>query len=84
MRAAALGLAWAAMPSIASACPVCYGNPESPMIRGARAGVLFLGGLVYFQIMLMAGVGAFWMLRARRLRRQGGLAPNEPPPLPEP
>lgn len=56
----------------ASACSVCFGNPESGMIQGAKAGVLVLGAIVYAQIMLMGGVAVYWYMRSRKLARERG------------
>lgn len=54
----------------AEACSVCFGDPESSMAAGARAGVIVLGGIVYSQIMLMGGVGAYWFMRSRKIARE--------------
>ena len=64
---AGLGFVLAANPGFA--CAVCFGDPDSDMIQGAKAGVLFLAGLVYFQLMLFTSVIVFWMVRARKLQR---------------
>jgi len=54
----------------AMACPVCYGDPNSPMVKGTNNGILFLLGVVG---VLWVGFAAlflsFWM-RARALRRR--------------
>jgi hypothetical protein len=49
------------------ACPVCYGDPESEMTKGAMWAILALGIIVYGVLMSMVGVGVTWFLRARRL-----------------
>lgn len=64
---AGLGFVLAANPGFA--CAVCFGDPDSEMVHGAKAGVLFLAGLVYFQLMLFTSVIVFWMIRARKLQR---------------
>ena len=67
--AAALAIAML-MPSVASACPVCYGDPNSPMVKGANNGVLVLLGIVAFvQIGFVALFVSFWK-RAQHLRRK--------------
>ena len=75
-RASILGAACALF-SLAStpafSCAVCYGDPASPMVHGAKAGVLVLAGVIYFQLMLMGGVAAFWFFRARKLNREQSL-----------
>lgn len=58
------------------ACAVCFGDPDSEMVHGAKAGVLFLAGLVYFVLMLFASVVVFWMVRARKLQKGGTPAGN--------
>lgn len=66
------------LPDTASACPVCYGDPNSNMTRGAANAVMFLLGIVGFvQIGFVALFVTFW-LRAKRRREkfhllQGGL-----------
>ena len=55
-------------PTIASACPVCFGDPNSAMTKGTNNGVFFLLGVIGFvQIGLGAMFIAFWR-RARGLR----------------
>ena len=69
------------MPQIASACPVCYGAPDSPMTKATNNGIaVLLGFVVFVQIGFAAMFFSFWR-RARALRRrreqmrviQGGL-----------
>ena len=54
---------------IASACPVCFGDPSAPSAKGMNAAIWFLLGMVGF---IQLGFGAlfvtFWR-RARALRR---------------
>lgn len=50
----------------AVACPVCFGDPESDMTRGAIWGIVVLGIVVYGVLMGMVGIGVTWVLRARR------------------
>jgi len=37
------------------------------MVHGARAGVIFLGGMIYLLLMGMVSVALYWMMRARKL-----------------
>lgn len=53
----------------ASACPVCYGETDSPMAAAADASILFMAILTY-GLILSAGVG-FVLIRRRALRRSG-------------
>ena len=52
-----------------SACPVCWGNPDDPMVKSANSGVWVLLGVVAFvQIGLVAMFWSFWR-HARQQRR---------------
>jgi len=57
-----------AIPTLASACPVCFGDPNSAMVKGTNNGIFFLLGVIGFvQVGLGAMFVAFWR-RARALR----------------
>lgn len=57
-------------PAIASACPVCFGDPNSSLVKGANNGILVLLGIVVFvQAGLVALFWSFWR-RAQALRRR--------------
>ena len=47
-------------------CPVCFGDPDSEMARGAMWGILVLGIVVYGVLMGMVGIGATWYIRDRK------------------
>ncbi len=51
------------------ACSVCYGDPNSAMSEGARAGVLVLLGVVGTVLTGLASLLVFWMRRAAKLER---------------
>ena len=51
----------------ALACSVCYGDPNSGMVQGAKAGVLVLLGVVGVVLTGVASVLIFWMRRAAKL-----------------
>ncbi len=53
----------------ASACAVCFGDPESRMAKGVVAGVLVLVGVIGMVLLGVASMGVWWMLRSRRLAR---------------
>lgn len=53
-----------------SACAVCFGDPKSPLTLGAKAGVLFLIGVVGFVLASFGAVVLFWMRRAKLLEIQ--------------
>lgn len=55
-------------PIVAHACPVCFGDPNSAMVKGTNNGIFFLLGVIGFvQVGLGAMFIAFWR-RARALR----------------
>lgn len=58
----------------ALACAVCFGDPNSPMAKGAAAGVLFLAGVISFVLLGIAGTAVFWVRRSRLINRQEGVA----------
>jgi hypothetical protein len=61
LRAALVFLAIVAMPVIASACPVCYGQTATPLTKGADNGILFLLGIIgSVQIGFVALFVSFW------------------------
>ncbi|HEV7426840.1 MAG TPA: hypothetical protein VGQ46_10770 [Thermoanaerobaculia bacterium] len=58
------------VPSIVSACPVCYGAPNSPMTKSSNNAIMFLLGVVgMVQVGFIALFWSFWR-RAKELRRQ--------------
>ncbi len=68
VRGAILTAFLLAIPTIAAACPVCFGDPNSAMSKGTNNGVFFLLGVIGFvQLGLGAMFFAFWR-RARALR----------------
>jgi hypothetical protein len=55
-------------------CPVCFGDPSSPLTQSAKWGVLFLLVVVVCVLSAIAGVALVWSRRARALaRRDAGL-----------
>ena len=52
------------------ACAVCFGDPNSPMVHGALAGVWFLLGVVGFVLSSIVGVTFYWIRRARLVQLQ--------------
>jgi hypothetical protein len=56
-------------PVAALACPVCFGAPDDPMVKGVSNGIWVLLGLVGFvQIGFVAMFWSFWR-RAREQKR---------------
>lgn len=56
-----------AAPADAWACATCFGNPDSPLAKGALAGVIVLFGFIGFVLFGVAGVSVFWFHRSRHL-----------------
>ena len=70
-RARPLVLALAALAMLATAtsafaCPVCYGESNDPIVKGAQASMLFMAVLTY--LLLGTGVVSFLLLRRRAKR----------------
>ena len=58
------------VPQTVYACPVCFGDPNSPMTKGTSNGIAFLLGTVFFvQLGFAAMFWSFWR-RARALRQR--------------
>jgi hypothetical protein len=51
----------------ANACAVCFGDPESDMTQGAKAGVVFLAVVVYGVLFSIAGIAGLWTFKARKI-----------------
>ena len=57
-------------PQVAHACPVCYGNPDSPLTKGSDNAMLFMLGVIGFvQVGFLGLFFTFWR-RSRALRRR--------------
>jgi hypothetical protein len=66
-------------------CPVCVGDPSSPMTQAAQAGVLFLLGVVVLMLGAIGAIAFTWARRAKRLSLQSAeraSAADAPVPLP--
>ena len=55
----------------ALACAVCFGDPDSAVTQGAKAGILVLLGVIGTVLVGIAGIALFWIRRARALDGQG-------------
>ena len=60
---------WLGSHQVASACSVCYGDADGPMIDAARLGVYLLFGLVLLMQLAFASFFVILWRRARRLRQ---------------
>ena len=69
-RAAVIVLLLVLAPTVAHACPVCFGDPNSAMQKGANNGIwVLLGVIAFVQLGFVALFFSFWR-RARKLRRR--------------
>jgi hypothetical protein len=66
MRVAVTTMALLALPKLALACPVCFGNPNSAQTKGAQAGILAM--LIVTVAMLSSIAGFFFVYLRRRIR----------------
>ena len=57
----------AALLTVALACPVCWGDPNSELVIGAKAGVLFLLVIIVGVLFAIAMIARTWARRARAL-----------------
>lgn len=51
----------------AQACAVCFGDPDSDLAKGALAGVVLLGCVIFCVLLGIAGTAFHWSRKARRL-----------------
>ena len=69
-RVAVIVLLLVLAPAVANACPVCFGDPNSAMQKGANNGIwVLLGVIAFVQLGFVALFFSFWR-RARELRRR--------------
>ena len=54
------------LPESAAACPICFGNVESPMLDSARLGVLVMAAVT---VCVLAAFGT-WFVRLARLEAE--------------
>jgi hypothetical protein len=57
------------------ACSVCFGDPASPLTKGAAVGVFFLMGVIAFVLGWIATLAFVWARRARRVAHEPRLSP---------
>jgi hypothetical protein len=83
MRNALFTFAMLAAPRAALACPVCFGNSDSPMAAATNTGVLFMLGVVAVVLAAFASFFVYLIRRANRVAEPtapaeaGRLAPSE-------
>ena len=65
MRRLLLTVLVLAVPRAALACPVCFGQSDSPMAWGTKAGVFFMLGITVSVLAAFAGFFIYLMRRAK-------------------
>jgi hypothetical protein len=79
-RVAAWSAAVVVTPTLASACPVCFGASDAPMVQGSSMGIL---ALLVVTVAMLSAFGAFFRTLARRAARASephdGLMPHGQP-----
>ena len=65
MRQTVITFAIAAVPRVVLACPVCFGQSDSPMAWGTKAGVFFMLGVTVSVLAAFAGFFIYLMRRAK-------------------
>ncbi len=65
-RIVSFGAAALLLPRLASACPVCFGANDGPMLAGSNMGIL---ALLVVTLAMLAACGAFFYTLARREAR---------------
>ncbi len=51
-------------------CPVCYGDPSSPLTRSVKGGILFLAVVIIGLLAAILGIALSWAKKARLIERQ--------------
>jgi hypothetical protein len=62
---AAFGI-WLAAAGVATACPICFGDADSPISKSAEMGVWFLLAVI---VLVEVGFGVFFLVYLRRRAR---------------
>ena len=65
MRTALLTLMLLAAPRVALACPICFGQSDSPLAIGMNRGILFMLGTTGFMLAAFAIFFIYLMRRAK-------------------
>jgi hypothetical protein len=65
-RVLALTPGAALVPRLASACPVCFGAADGPLLEGSNMGIL---ALLLITLAVLGAFGAFFFTLARRASR---------------
>ena len=73
MRRALITMFALAVPRAALACPVCFGNSDSPLAIATNTGIIFMLGIV---AVVLCGFASFFIYLIRRANRIA--APSDP------
>jgi len=73
MRKTLLTIGLLASPRAALACPVCFGNSDSPLAIATNTGIIFMLGIV---AVVLCGFASFFIYLMRRANRIA--APSDP------
>jgi hypothetical protein len=71
LRSALIATALLAAPRAALACPVCFGQSDSPMASATNAGIWMMLGVV---AIMLSGFASFFIYLSRRMKRLSRLA----------
>lgn len=74
MRSTLVTLAMLAVPRVALACPVCFGQTDSPLARAMNSGILFMLGIV---AVVLAAFASFFICLLRRAKLAAQTDPAE-------
>ena len=74
MRTPLLTLLLLAAPRLALACPVCFGQNDSPLAKAVNMGIFFMLGIVAVMLSAFAGFFIYLSRRARLVAKQEGAA----------
>jgi len=67
VRTLAIAGVCAAVPRLALACPVCFGNSDAPMAIATNTGIFFMLGVVAVMLASFASFFIYLIRRANRL-----------------
>jgi hypothetical protein len=74
MRKALVTTLLMAAPRVALACPICFGQNDSPLAKGVNMGVFFMLGVVGVVLGAFASFFIYLSRRARLVAKQEGSA----------
>ena len=73
MRAVCMATLGIALPDVVLACPVCFGQNDSPLAIAMNSGILFMLGVV---VLMLSGFAAFIVYLNRRARLVAAESPD--------